>query len=624
MTYKNDADFAAAIRRYEQNVRKAQFSETLIEFRTLFASIESGARSLGAANSANADSAEQEATRFAAAITCHLTHPDFSLTRDWFAVFCAYKRAISQLFEISGYRGTAHFVELFSSKNENGDLVFRKIDVPKMFCGMSLNAMSKPLLDLLMRQQLEISWPIANAFLSEQILWSDGAEEVRSQLLASSDHWMDLVPTKSFIHNLGQSYMGCSYADAPHKHQIKKLMNKMARTWLAENGVTGVDTSGLRQSKKKRPKIVIIAELYDSTHAMHRVYGPAIRGLKENFELIFMSPLNPCDPKIKYMFDVVDNTGFDPHNPKIFFDKVKSHRPNIVYYTSIGMRLVSLLGSNLRLAPVQIMTYGHPGTTMSDCIDYGVVVDGQLGSEDTLNEQVLYWPALARYEKRADAKKVNLKINKKPRVVRIAVPAFTRKITPQFLRTCVEIEKRASRKVQFIFFPNSVGPLFQGFKRRVESMMNAQVLPRKGYNAYIEDLNRCDIFLSTFPFGATNGILDASRQGFPIVNLKGGELHAYNDSEMVAQIGQPSWLSVTTVEEFIAATLRLIENDEERVAISEANAAYDFDANMMVAPGEGCPEFGTAFKAAYKYHEKFQENKNQSWSYDNLVKLLEN
>ena len=623
MTYKDNAAFAAAIRQYEDNVRKAQFSETLIALRKLFASIETGKWRLGWTNKPEENSAEQEATRFSAAITAHLTHPEFSLNADFFTVFCSYKRVISQVFEVSGYRGTSHFVELFSTKTEKGDLIFKKQDIAKMFCGLSLNAMTQPLLDLLMRQRLDLSWPVANAFLSEQILWSERAEEIRSKLLASSDHWMDMPPTKIFISNLGQPYMGCSYADAPHKHHIKKLMNRMARTWLAERGVTGIDTSGLRQSKKKKPKIVIIAELYDSKHAMHRVYGPAIRGLKENFELVFMAPLKDCDPEIEYMFDTVDNTKFDINNPKVFFDAVKSHRPNIVYYPSIGMRILTILGSNLRLAPVQIMTYGHPGTTMSDCIDYGVIVEGQLGSEETLNEQILYWPPVARYERRADASKVNLRIRKNPDVVRIAIPAFTRKITPQFLRTCAEIEKRANKKVEFVFFPNSNGPLYQGFKRRVESMMTAQVLPRSGYNAYIENLNRCDIFLSTFPFGATNGILDASRQGFPIVNLKGDELHASNDSEMVEQIGQPSWLSASTLEDYIKATLRLIENAEERVTISEANAAYDFDADMMMASTDGCPEFGTVFKAAYRHHETLQENKDQTWSYEKLGKLLE-
>ena len=106
-------------------------------------------------------------------------------------------------------------------------------------------------------------------------------------------------------------------------------------------------------------------------------------------------------------------------------------------------------------------------------------------------------------------------------------------------------------------------------------MLNAVVLPRADYNTYINNLNKCDFFLSTFPFGATNSIVDAVIQGLPVVNLNGDEAHAKNDSDMLRTIDQPDWLSANSIKEYVEAAVRLVASDELRVGISKAILACD-------------------------------------------------
>ena len=125
------------------------------------------------------------------------------------------------------------------------------------------------------------------------------------------------------------------------------------------------------------------------------------------------------------------------------------------------------------------------------------------------------------------------------------------------------------KKVEFWFFPNALGYLYQAVKRRYEGMLpGSVVLPTKNYNDYIRDINQCDIFLSTFPFGATNGIIDAAIQGLPIVNMTGEEQHSQIDGILGRIVGLPEWLTAKTVDEYVEAVVKLVNDDGLRIQIS--------------------------------------------------------
>ena len=615
----NEEKLIALIHAFRRLVNEKKYEETRPYLTVIFRKLENMSETYGAAIRGLTPLAEKEATIFAAALTQMITDTEFVLRRFLFELLTRNKRVISQTFEISGYRGTEHFVEMFQRKNEDGSSSLVSSDVPKLFSVISINALTDPLVNLLLKQQNDVAWPAARAFLSEQLVYSGAAEAARAKIIANSHIWDGYQATDAIVQNMGPVYMGCSYGDAAHKHDVKKTVNNIVRSWLLRKGLTDTDFSDKKRVLKEKPTLIVMAELYTSIHAMHRCYGPAIRSLRKHFKLVYMSAEGKCDPKLEYMFDEIDTTTLDTSNPVSFFEKVKSYNPDVIYYPSVGMRLLSIYGSNLRLAPIQIMTYGHPATTHSPFIDYSMLVEGLVGNEDTIADKIIYWYEVARYEHRHDAEKLNANIRENAATIKLAVPAWTRKITPRFIQMCRKIEKLSSKPVEFVFFPNAAGAIFQACKRRLEGMCSATVLPRTNYNDYIAELSKCDIFLSTAPFGATNGILDACPLGLPIVNMKGDEMHAMNDSEMVSHMPQPDWLSTNNEDEYIKAVLRLIENDGERVEISRALAAFDFDEVMMVDAEGTCPSFGRAVRFAYEHHEELQASDQKSFSTQEIV-----
>ena len=58
--------------------------------------------------------------------------------------------------------------------------------------------------------------------------------------------------------------------------------------------------------------------------------------------------------------------------------------------------------AQLRLAPIQIMTHGHPGTSMSDAIDYAYVSDLQGDVANLHSEKILLGSRYASFAPHSD------------------------------------------------------------------------------------------------------------------------------------------------------------------------------------------------------------------------------
>ncbi|NVJ97150.1 MAG: hypothetical protein HWE25_03300 [Alphaproteobacteria bacterium] len=622
MSTKQEVRLTVRIKRLDTAVRQKKFIEAIKEMELILKSLEGGTQGFGGSTTARGPLAEREATVMASAVTSMLADEQFKMTAKTFTAFTQFKRALMQVFEVSGYRGTEHLVEVIGSEDGKGGYTFKTFELPKLFAGLSINALTPKLLDLLSRQRPEISWPLVIGYLSEQLLWNENAENARATMLTWGDKWKDLPGSIATLRNIGPAYMGCSYADADHKHIIKTRINALCRRFLENQGITDADLPSPRRAVKKRPTLVILAELYDSKHAMHRCYGPSIQSLRSKFKTVYMSLTGQCDDSLLPMFDKVDNTKFEPQKPEIFVNKVKSYRPDIVYFPSIGMRMMSIFASNVRMAPIQVMTFGHPATTYSEHIDYAILDEAQVGDPQTVNETILCRSSKPRFEMRADADTPTPVIRENPETVRIAVPAWSRKVTPQFLRTCGLIRKLSKKPVEFWFFPNGTSSLYQAVGRRLEEILPAKVFPRTNYNQYIGWLNQCDIFLSTFPFGATNGIVDGMRQGLPVVNMTGGEVHAANDSHIVNRFDQPDWLTTDSPEAYAKAVARLVNEDELRVKISEGILACDPDTRLIAQDSDGAHDFVDVMEAAYRFHEHIQDAGDKLWSYERLQAML--
>jgi hypothetical protein len=304
---------------------------------------------------------------------------------------------------------------------------------------------------------------------------------------------------------------------------------------------------------------------------------------------------------------------------------VLSYRPDLIYYPSLGMALWWVVLASARLAPVQVMTLGHPASSRSPNMDYVVCERGSVGDDRLFSERIVEVPESSmRFVPRGDAAlpPPDPEYQWMPETVRIAVPAMLCKLNPAFMRAAALTESKcnaAGQKVEFHFFVNMIGVnLHQAAAEIREWLPTAKVYERADYVTYASHLRRCHMHLSTFPFGGTNSNLDSLLLGLPVVTMVGAEPHSRFDAVMVWKAFDPEdaeLLTANTEAQFVEHAVHLATNHQFRDTLRRHLLGSDLRAKFMATSGNH-EHFGDAMWLAYKEHEALQNGPRRIYAPD--------
>jgi predicted O-linked N-acetylglucosamine transferase (SPINDLY family) len=237
--------------------------------------------------------------------------------------------------------------------------------------------------------------------------------------------------------------------------------------------------------------------------------------------------------------------------------------------------------ASLRLAPVQCASFGHAASTMSSAIDYMVLPEDFAGSTECYSEQVVALPkrAMPFVPRKVPQAGQPLPPHPAGAPLRVAIPASTMKLNPRFFNTLAQISERAKTPVEFRFFPlAATGLPYLELKRVLaQRLPGSRAFKEAPHDAYIEALRQCDMFLSPFPYGNTNSIVDALQVGLPGVCLDGPEPHAHIDAGLFARVGFPQENVATSIEDYILAATKLIDNVQWRSECRDIAVNCDLD-----------------------------------------------
>ena len=157
--------------------------------------------------------------------------------------------------------------------------------------------------------------------------------------------------------------------------------------------------------------------------------------------------------------------------------------------------------AQLRLAPIQIMTHGHPGTSMSAAIDYAYVSDLQGDVANLHSEKLLLGSRYASFAPHSD-----LPVQTPPllepsdREVRVAVNSKVMKLSHRLLSVCKRLNEQASVPVKFSFFPGERGLFFDGLAPAIKAQVpDAEVVQYVDYRTFLAEMCRCDLGLGGVP-----------------------------------------------------------------------------------------------------------------------------
>lgn len=545
-------------------------------------------------------SLERFAARMAAAITVLLGNIEFTLTEAQFENLSGSRALIQNLLSAAPLKNADYVARRFlPSLAEDGTVHLPFPDAIKRL-NILCNSESRLSLDYAacMRADPIATLNLALATASELLPGSADARRNREALL----EWLDKALADQSdlwnieINRLSALYMLCTYTEIEHRHAIKRSINKLIRHALASTGLTDLnpDLTAVRRAARAKPLMLVVLEAFTDGHSIMRTHSRTLQAARARFDIVAMCEASAIGDLGREVFTRV----IDLPDDQVFVNKLAAIRnfaeaecPDVLYMPSVGMSVLTISVSNMRLAPLQIAGLGHPATTHSGCIDYVSVEDDYVGDPACFSEALLRLPKDGQpYRPSGLMEALPPRRKNTAETVNIGIAASLMKLSPSFLDACRQISVRSKVPVHFHFLTTGGNAVALLYLSRVAtqtiSKAHGTVMPSQPYMSYVSYLNDMDMFLSPFPFGNTNGIVDAFTVGLPGVCKTGREVFERIDGAMFMRAYMPGWMVAETVEEYIEAAVRLANNHEER----ESLRRYMLEKNIVQRFFEGRPE----------------------------------
>ena len=514
-------------------------------------------------------------TRITSAVTTLFSNSEFSLSPQGFSQIIAWQRWLSSLFAASPFGNADHILRSLSTNGTDAGLEVTALGFAK-FCMLYTPDSEVPInLDVLWEYDRGLAAALFLVLLSPRFLGTTAAHNKRERLLAwlpgklTEFEHLEQLPS-GILHDV---YMHCSYADLPEKHDIKKAINPLIRNTLIREGVLDVVRAPDALHASGKPVMIVVLEYFSVNHSIYRTHSSTLLAARENFHLVGLGMKQYVDDAGRAVFhEFVDLEGGAIDAVRQVRKTALEKNAGVLYMPSVGMFQLTMFLSNLRLAPLQLIALGHPATTHSPHIDYVVVEEDYVGDPACFSEKLLVLPddALPYIPSAAASSAITPIFRTQVSPVKIAVCATTMKLNPKFLWACAAITRQAVTPVEFHFL---VG-FAQGLVGiQVEQILKqylgpyVKVYKHQPYPQYMEVIRHCDMFLNPFPFGNTNGIVDTVSAGLVGVCRTGREVHEHIDEGMFARLGLPSWMVTDNTESYVAAAVRLVDNEAERLAL---------------------------------------------------------
>jgi hypothetical protein len=333
-------------------------------------------------------------------------------------------------------------------------------------------------------------------------------------------------------------------------------------------------------------KIAVWAEYWSPGTSVYRSLRDYVAALKGDHHLTLLHSTRPTEELDTTLFDEVvhlkvDQNGFD-------LTPLRDRNFAAVVFCDVGMTFPSILLSNVRLAPLQVMMTGHPVSTFGGEMDWFVsgelVEDGRVyGNDRFYSEKLLSLPgygathARPAYELKGKKKETD--------AIVINCSWLGQKCHYECLEALNRAIARSGQKVLVRLFPGHTPLMHKGayaFMRDIQKLLpssRVEIFPMLPYEQYMETLQEGDFAADAFPFGGSNTASDMIHLKIPVVAMRGRRWFSRIGPVMYDHfVGQDPIDTVDDFEDSIHAMLvtpGLIELEKERMKSGNPDAVYE-------------------------------------------------
>jgi protein O-GlcNAc transferase len=261
-------------------------------------------------------------------------------------------------------------------------------------------------------------------------------------------------------------------------------------------------------------------------------------------------------------------------------DAITRQRPDVLIYPEIGMDALTVKLASLRLAPVQVATWGHPETTGLPTMDYYLSAEDLEpgGAQENYTERLVALPHLGCFTQpsRIAAAEPAAGPGTDAGTPLLLCPGAPFKYAPRHDRVLVEIARRLG-DCRFVFFTHFNPGFSDKLRRRLETVFArdgldfgdfATFVPWQERPQFCGWLRRADVFLDTIGFSGFNTAMLALECGLPVVTREGRFMRGRLASGILKRMGLPD-LVARTEEDYVALAVGLARDAAHRTRVRE-------------------------------------------------------
>jgi protein O-GlcNAc transferase len=317
---------------------------------------------------------------------------------------------------------------------------------------------------------------------------------------------------------------------------------------------------------------------------LHSVWMALIKGWfqsfdLERFELVVFSLSDRTDAETSWARSKSDIFVTGPKSLSQWVVAMREQNCEILLYPAIGLHATALRLASLRLAPVQINTWGHPETSGLPTLDYYVSADcfEPADAQDHYSEQLVLLPHLGNRIQpfglpSSDPGFAAMNIDLERPI--LVCPGTPFKYQPAHDHVFAEIA-RILPDAQLVFFRPSGAALANILQDRITKEFEAAGLNVMDHVRFVHWLNilefhcllrHADVLLDTIGFSGYNTALQAIDCGLPLVTREGRFLRGRLASGILRRMDLTE-LIVQTKAEYVNLAVRLVTDSDYQAHI---------------------------------------------------------
>ena len=435
---------------------------------------------------------------------------------------------------------------------------------------------------------IELDPDNAKARWARVMLWapafsSSGADDSPNRSgfgaeLAKFEEWWTKSKTDGalFVGDLQPFYL--TYQEEnnlPLLTEYGRVCAKAMQRWLDRQKLTA-----LKRPLGKRIRLGIVS----GDIRLHSVWMALIKGWfqsfdRDRFEFVVFSLADQIDAETSW---ARSKSGVFVGGPKPlsqWVTAVREQNCEILLYPAVGLRSIALKLASLRLAPVQVNTWGHPDTSGLPTLDYYVSAEcfEPADAQNHYSEQLILLPhlgnriqplALSSSDPGFAAMNIDLE---RPILV---CPGTPFKYQPEHDHIFAEIARRVPDS-QLIFFRPSLATLADLLQSRIAREFEAAGLDAMNHVRFIRWLNfhefhcllrHADVLLDTIGFSGYNTAVQAIECGLPLVTREGRFLRGRLASGVLRRM-ELQELIVPTKADYVNLVVKLVTDRDYQAHI---------------------------------------------------------